>query len=225
MASLDPIEGSLHADERAIDVVRVGYRQAPGCGIVLGITHRRWDELARVAHRGGLERGVAGRRGGSAVRGRLDRAGAARVGQRAERRGARFQRQLPTRDLIELGLVLLLVEQLPAGQSVDLGAQLRDPVFVAELHLRIAADQPGQHVVAECKVGRRGDAPRRHDDQRADHDPKGDRSDSHLTPAMHKSVVRPQRLLGRRHDGGRSAGAGMCRMMIGGVKELRPVRH
>ena len=77
------------------------------------------------------------------------------VGQAGERGGARFEQRLPAHDLIELRLELLLVEQLPAGDAVDLGAQFGDAVLVGELHLRLARDQPRQHVVVECEIGRR----------------------------------------------------------------------
>ena len=67
---------------------------------------------------------------------------------------------LPAQDLVELLLELLLVEQLAARHAVDLGAQLGDAVLVAELHLGLARDQPGQHVVAEGEIGGGGDASR-----------------------------------------------------------------
>jgi hypothetical protein len=112
----------------------------------------------------------------------------------------------------------------PAGETIDLRAQLGDAVFVAELHLRLAADQPGQHVVAEGEIGRRSDAPGRHDDQRADHDPEGDRADAHLPAGMHQGVVRALTL--RRRDRRRrrpqmGVRGGMTRRLI----QIRPVRH
>ena len=104
---------------------------------------------------------------------RADRAGGRRVA--AERRGALLEHRLPLQQRVELLLELLLVEQLPAGDAVDLGAQFGDAVLVGELHLGLAADQPGQHVLVECEISAGGDRPDRHDHQRADHDPKRDR--------------------------------------------------
>ena len=80
---------------------------------------------------GGLRRlGVVGHRRRAA----LDRAGRGRIGDAGKRRGPRFQRRLPAHDLLELLLELLLVEQLPAGDAVDLSAKFGDAVLVGELH-------------------------------------------------------------------------------------------
>ena len=54
---------------------------------------------------------------------------------------ARLQRCLPLQHLVELLLVLLLVEELTAGDAVDLRAQFRDPVLVGELHFGLACDE------------------------------------------------------------------------------------
>ena len=78
---------------------------------------------------------------GGALRAALDRAGRS-IGVAAERGGALLQRRLPLQQLLELLLELLLVEQLPAGDAVDLRAQFGDAVLVGELHFRLAADQP-----------------------------------------------------------------------------------
>ena len=56
-------------------------------------------------------------------------------------------------ELIELLLELLLIEQLAAGDAVDLRAQFGDAVLIGELHLRLARDQPLQHVVVEGEIG------------------------------------------------------------------------
>ena len=62
--------------------------------------------------------------------------------------GARFKRRLPAQQIVELLLELLLVEQLPAGGAVDLGAQFGDAVLVGVLLLGLARDQAFEHVVA-----------------------------------------------------------------------------
>ena len=111
----------------------------------------------------------------------------------AERGGARFQRGLPAHDLVELLLELLLVEQLAAGHAIDLGAQLGDAVLVGELHVGLARDQPRQHVVAEGEIGGGGERPARHDHERADHDPEGDRAEPDLAAGMEQRVVGARR--------------------------------
>ena len=85
---------------------------------------------------------------------------------------------------------MLLIEQLAAGDPVDLGAQLGDAVFVAELHLRLPGYEPGQDVLPEGEIGGRGDGPHRHDHQRSDHHPESDRSDAERPPGVHEDVAR-----------------------------------
>ena len=60
---------------------------------------------------------------------------------------------LPPHDLVELLVELFLVEQLPAGGAIDLGAQFGDAVLIGVLHLGLTRDQPGQDVVAEREIG------------------------------------------------------------------------
>ena len=74
-----------------------------------------------------------------------------------------FQRRLPAHDLLELLLELLLVEQLPAGDAVDLRAKFGDAVLVGELLLLLPRDQPRQHVVVEGEIGPGRKRPAGHD--------------------------------------------------------------
>ena len=60
---------------------------------------------------------------------------------------------------LELLLELLLVEQLPAGDAVDLRAQFGDAVFVGELHFGLTADQAREHVLVEREIGAGGERP------------------------------------------------------------------
>ncbi len=137
-----------------------------------------------------------------------------------ERARALLQCHLPAQDLIELALVLLLIKELAAGDPVDLGAQFGNAILVGELHLGLARDQPGQHVVAEGKVGRGRNRPDRHDHEGADHDPECDRTEPNLAPGMHEGKV------GSRSGGGLRPGGGGVRQWIA-MLELRnrPVRH
>ena len=148
-----------------------------------GAPRRAAEEGALVVERRRLERRCV------RAPGWLDRAGG-RVGERAERGGARFQRGLAAQHLLELLLVLLLVEQLPAGEAIDPARAARRCGPRSRTASRPRGDQPRQHVVAEGEIGRRGDAPHRHDDQRADHDPEGDRAEPHLPAGMDEGVVR-----------------------------------
>jgi hypothetical protein len=84
----------------------------------------------------------------------------------------RFQRGLAAGQLLDLSLELHLVEQLSAGGAIDLRAQLGEAVFVGELLLGLARDEPFEHVVAEREIGRGRDRPARHDHDRPDGNPE-----------------------------------------------------
>ena len=81
-----------------------------------------------------------------------------RVAEAAEGAARAIPAPLPAQNLIELLLELLLVEQLAARDAVDLRAQLGDAVLVAELHVGLAGDQPGEYVLAEGEIGGGRDA-------------------------------------------------------------------
>src|SRR5262249_26308743 len=111
----------------------------------------------------------------AAVRRLLDRRGG--VAEAIESAPARLQCRLSAQNLLELLVVLFLVDHLAARKAVDPGAQLGNAVFVRELHLRLPREQFGKHVFTEGEIGDGGDGPRRHGDERADHDPEGDWSE------------------------------------------------
>ncbi len=117
---------------------------------------------------------------------RPDRSG--NIGNGAQRARARFERGLPTHDLFELLVELFLIKQLAAGRAIDLGAKLRDPVFIGVLHFRLAGDQPRQHVVTKCKIG--GGRRRPHSERRdgANHDPENHRPEADLLAGMDQRV-------------------------------------
>ena len=100
-----------------------------------------------------------------------------------------LQCSLPAQDRIELLLELLLIEELPAGNAIDLRAQFRDAILIGDLHMRLTRDQAGEHIVAEGKIASRQQRPRGHDDKRADHDPERQRTDPHLAAGMHERIV------------------------------------
>ena len=102
--------------------------------------------------------------------------------ERADERD--FERRLAARDLFELALDLLLIEQLAARELVDLAAQIGDAILVGVLHLRLAREQAGQHVVAEREIGGGNGRPSGHHDQRADDGPERHRSDADLPSAV-----------------------------------------
>ena len=121
-----------------------------------------------------------------------------------------LQRRLPLQQRAEFLFELFLVEQLPAGDAIDLRAQFRDTVLIGELHFRLPSDQAGEHAVAEGEIGSGRDRPHAHDDQSSDHDPECDRADAHLAAAMHQRVVAvgPMQVAGH---GGRRLGAALRR--------------
>ncbi len=189
----DLVERAGDARQNAVEPAAIAARGKPRRA------HRQFARLqARLAVGWGGEddrvadrRRLQLRRGGrghrrAAVRG-PDRAGAQHIA--GQRIGALLERRLALQQFLQLLLELLLVEQLPAGDAVDLRAHLGDAVLIGELHLRLAADQAGEHVVAEGEIGAGRDRPDRHHDQRPDHDPERDRADADLTAAMLERVA------------------------------------
>ncbi len=53
----------------------------------------------------------------------------------------------------DLGLHQLLVEQLAAGDAIDLRAQCRDAVLVGLLHARLARRRGADQIVAQDQIG------------------------------------------------------------------------
>src|SRR5665213_714932 len=80
-------------------------------------------------------------------------------------------------------------EQLLAGDAIDLSAQFGDAVLIGELHGGLAADQPGQHVLAEGEISAGRDRPDAHDDECTDHDPERHRPDADLAAGMDQRVA------------------------------------
>ena len=78
---------------------------------------------------------------------------------------------------------------MPARHAIDLGPQFRDAILVTVLHLGLPRDQVRQDVIAKRKIGGRRKRPGRHDDQRANDDPEGDGSKSHLSSGEDHSVI------------------------------------
>ncbi len=156
-----------------------------------------------------------------APRRRSDRSGDQRVRNGAQRRGARFQRGLPTHDLVEFLVELFLIEQLAAGGAIDLGAQFRDSVFVGVLHLRLAGDQPGQNVVAEREIGRGRRRPHAEHRHGTDHDPEHDRPEPDLLAGMDQRVAAPAPVRARDETcvAGRAA-SGWPAVVMDGVRIL-----
>src|SRR5262249_18802732 len=183
----EAIERSLQAGDDAADAARA-FGENAGAKIDRGAIERD-DEGALVM--GWFERDRPRLAGPAAARRRPDRTG--RVAQTVESARSRLQRRLPAQNLVELLLVLLLVEQLAAREAVDPGAQLGDAIPVAELLPRLARDRPGDPSFAEGEIGGGGDGPHRHDHQRADHDPEGDRPDAQLAAGMDQAQARPPR--------------------------------
>ncbi len=64
---------------------------------------------------------------------------------------------LPAGEPLEVGLDGVLVEELAAGEPVDVGAQRRDAVLVGVLHAGLARERGGEDVVAEEKIAGGGE--------------------------------------------------------------------
>ena len=75
--------------------------------------------------------------------------------------GARLQLRLAYDEILNFAFDAVLVDGLPAGRLVELQAQRRQTVLISILHLRLASEQAGQHVVPEGEIrggARRDDA-------------------------------------------------------------------
>src|SRR5262245_50331608 len=210
LALFEAIKRGLQADDDAADAAGA-FGEKAGARIARGAVE--WEEEGALVV-GWLGRDRPRLADQSTARRRLDRTG--HVAEAVERAGARLQRRLPAQNLVELLLVLLLVEQLAARKAVDSGAQLGDAILVGESHLRLARDQPGEHVFAEGEIGGGADGPSCHDHQRADHDPKGDRPDAQLASGMDEAQSRPPRRCRALRPAGMIAMVVLCR---------RPSRH
>ena len=114
---------------------------------------------------------------------------ARRIADADQCRRVRLQRRLAAHQVVKLLLELLLVEQLATGGAVDAGAQFGDAVFVGVLLFGLPRDQTSEKIVAESEIGRGRDRPAGHDDDRADKDPKRDRSESNLPSGMGDGVA------------------------------------
>ena len=148
----------------------------------------RRDEHGGVADRRRFRYARGGRLGrGSAARRRPDRSRDVRNG--ADRARARFKRGLPAHDLFEFLVELFLIQQLPAGRAIDLGAKFRDPVLVGVLHFRLSCDQPRQHIVTKREIGRGRRRPHSKRGDGADHDPERHRPEADLLAGMDQRVA------------------------------------
>ncbi len=193
LASLNLVQRGLQTSNHTLHALHLGElagsggRQNRCARFQTRFAIGRRDEDHRVADRGGFRRSLrcVGRRG-TAHRG-PDRSGD--IGQRAECGGARFERRLSPHDLIEFLVELFLVEQLPAGGAIDLGAQFRDSVLIGVLHLRLPRDQPGQDVVAEREIGGRRSRPETEQDDGTDRDPEQHRADPDLSAGMLQGIA------------------------------------
>ena len=187
------VERILHAKKRTLNAAahalaaEIGERGRRGARFQprFAIRRRRVDH--RVVDRRGLGRPAAIEN--ILARG-LHRSCRRRVGaDGGERRGARFKNRLFANELIELLFELLLIEQLTAGDAIDLRAQFGDAVFIGKLHFGLTPDQPLEHVIMEGEIGAGHDRPAGHDDERTDNDPEGDRAKAHLPPGVSQRVI------------------------------------
>jgi hypothetical protein len=98
-------------------------------------------------------------------------------------------------------LELLLIEQLPTDNAIDLRAQITDAILICKLHLGLMRDEAREHVVVERKVRRGSDRPHTHDDEGPDRDPKRYGAKPYLSSSMGQQILvtvvaRPARRMG-----------------------------
>ena len=195
LTAFDLIERRLQADEDVVDaldlreLVRPRIDDRRGSGFQPGFAIRRRHENHGVVDRRGFWQAGRACIGGRGAARRLDRSGDRRIGDRAQRGRAGFQGGLAPHDLIELLVELLLIEQLPAGGAIDLGAQFGDAVFIGVLHVRLSRDQSRQHVVAEREIGGGRGGPCAQYRDRPDHDPEHHGSEPHLLAGVDDGVA------------------------------------
>ena len=139
--------------------------------------------LAEAAARQRRSRRCPGRKTGAARR----------LAQAGDDVLACVERGLTAEQAVHLGVEGLLVEELAAGQPVDVGAERRNPVLVGLLHPALAGDGRGKQVVAEDEVARRGeieDGEEDTDDRNAARKPGPDRKRADVLSASDDDAVR-----------------------------------
>ena len=147
----DPVEVGLHgADSRKRRLPgwfpSVGFASA--VSITDGSSSAPVEASAGRGGRGGATGEGRPRRGARATNAR--RRAASVIPVRAVWRSLR--RRLARSELVDLRLDVLLVEELPAGQPVDVRAQGRDTVLIGVLHARLPRDRGREQVIAKDEV-------------------------------------------------------------------------
>ena len=205
LALLDPLHRVFGAGQRAFDAA--GERAAELAGERGATIRCRCGRRVVVGDRrglGALRMAAAGDRAGDDI-------------ARAEGGAALLQHLLAAHQRLDFALDLLLIEQLPAGDAVDLAAQFGDAILIGELHLRLTADQAAEDIVLEGEIGTGAERPDAHHHQRADDDPERDRPDPDLPAVMNQGVVVVGAVARRsRMRRARLGGGGLAGVVIGG---------
>jgi hypothetical protein len=118
-----------------------------------------FESLAAGAQFGPLVRTVGGRRHRF---GHVGLVAGQPVDDRPETAVPAGQLALPFQKLCELGFHQMLIEQLAAGDPVDLRAQHGDAVFISLLHARLARRVGADQIVAQDQIGGGGEIADRH---------------------------------------------------------------
>jgi hypothetical protein len=143
---------------------------ARGGGLVFGVAaepqihafrlwfsrQRRHAVIDRALARLGQRHGRGARRGGDVNAGVAD-AGA--LDQLRHRGGAGLQPRLTDDQVLHRALDAVLIDELAAGHLIEPQPQGGDAVLVGVLHLGLAFEQPGQHIVAKQHIARRRNDP------------------------------------------------------------------
>jgi hypothetical protein len=91
--------------------------------------------------------------------------------------------------VLKLLLELFLIEQLPAGDAINLCPQFCNAVFVGVLLLFLTCDQPSENIVVEGEISAGRKRPARHDDEASNRNPKRERSEPKLAAGVRQRVV------------------------------------
>ena len=118
--------------------------------------------------------------------------------ERGHDRAALFQLRLPRKKIVNFALEGILVQQLPAGDAIELGAGLCDTVLVGVPHFDLVGEIDAEHFVVKRQVERRPAAPQQGERQKRNDRPQRQRPQRERPQAVattdRKKIMRPRQL-------------------------------
>jgi len=88
---------------------------------------------------------------------------------------------------------LFLVQQLAAGDTIDLHAHFSYAILISKLHRGLARNQPREDVIMKCEIRCSDRRPDRHNDERTDDGPESDRAEAEVLTGMCERKFRSPR--------------------------------